>query len=62
MRARQAASDCTVQSTHGELRIGGAWSVAGSGQVMAKRTPHRKTGIRKHKVADGIYLLRFETQ
>ena len=36
--------------------------MAGSGQVMAKRTPHRKTGIRKHKVADGIYLLRFETQ
>ena len=29
---------------------------------MAKRTPHRKTGIIKHKVADGIYLLRFETQ
>ena len=29
---------------------------------MAKRTPHRKTGIIKHKVADGIYLLRFKTQ
>jgi hypothetical protein len=29
---------------------------------MAKRTAHRKTGIIKHKVADGIYLLRFETQ
>ena len=29
---------------------------------MAKRTPHRKAGITKHKIADGIYLLRFETQ
>jgi hypothetical protein len=29
---------------------------------MAKRTPHRKTGITKHKVAEGIYLLRFKTQ
>ena len=29
---------------------------------MAKRTPHRKTAIIKHKVADGIYLLRFKTQ
>ena len=28
---------------------------------MAKRTPHRKAGITKHKIADGIYLLRFET-
>ena len=29
---------------------------------MAKRTTHRKTGIAKHRIADGIYLLRFETQ
>jgi hypothetical protein len=36
--------------------------VAGSDQAMAKRTAHRKPGIIKHKVADGIYLLRFETQ
>ena len=36
--------------------------MAGSIQVMAKHTPHRKTGIIRHKVADGIYLLRFKTQ
>jgi hypothetical protein len=29
---------------------------------MAKRTPPRKTGITRHKVAEGIYLLRFKTQ
>lgn len=29
---------------------------------MAKRTPHRKSTITKHKVAEGIYLLRFKTQ
>lgn len=30
--------------------------------AMAKRTSHRKARIIKHKVADGIYLLRFENQ
>ncbi|MCA6119736.1 ABC transporter ATP-binding protein [Bradyrhizobium sp. WSM 1738] len=29
---------------------------------MTKRKPQRKTAITKHKVADGIYLLRFKTQ
>lgn len=29
---------------------------------MAKRTPHRTSRIIKHRVAEGIYLLRFETQ
>jgi len=29
---------------------------------MARRTPHRNSRIIKHKVADGIYLLRFKTQ
>lgn len=29
---------------------------------MAKRTPHKKSRIIKHRVAEGIYLLRFETQ